>query len=75
MAFFNFGYAVSASKAAASASASRDTSPPFSSADILNMNIGDTTGSQLAYLTVMGGKFDFLWGCHLWGSSKYKVTK
>ena len=75
MAFINFGYAISAARAASSASQARNTSPPFSSMDMLSFNIGDFTNSQITAITIMGGNFDFLWGCHPWGSSKYKVTK
>ena len=74
MTFFNFGYAERAIKSAAQIVQSRNTGPiqsPFPSNQIMT---GDFVKSQISYVKVLGGKFDYLWGSHLWGSSKYKVT-
>ena len=73
MAFYNFGGAINAIQSANQIYQSRSTSP--SGIDMSNLNIGDSTRSQIAYITLLGGNFDFLWGCHRWGSTKYKVTK
>jgi hypothetical protein len=73
MAFFNFGYIESAVRSAASSSVSRSTGP-IPVATITNYT-GDIARSQIAYAKILGGRFDYLWGSHLWGDSKYKVTK
>jgi len=73
MAFYNFGGAINAIGEANQAYHNRNTSPPGIS--MAGFNTGDMVQSQIAYVTLLGGKFDFLWGNHRWGSTKYKVTK
>lgn len=73
MAFFNFGYAERAAQAAAQAVQSRNTGP-IQNVNTLGYASGDFVKSQISYVKVLGGQFDYLWGSHLWGSSKYKVT-
>lgn len=75
MALINFGYITNAARTANSAFHNRNISPPTSGIDIMDHNMGDVVRSQIIQLMIMGGKFDFLWGVHTWGDSKYKVTK
>jgi len=74
MAFINFGYATNLTKSSVSAIQSRNIGPP-SNVNMMNYDTGSLVGSQISYLRIIGGNFDYLWGCHPWGSSKYKVTK
>lgn len=73
MAFYNFGNAANAIQAATQANQGRNTSPP--GIDLANFNTGDVLRSQISSVQILGGRFDFLWGNHLWGNTKYKVVK
>lgn len=73
MAFFNFGYAESAARSAAQAAQGRNTGP-IQTTNLSAYTVGDSVKAQISYVKVLGGKFDYLWGCHAWGHSKYKVT-
>ena len=70
---YNFGKAASVIGDVSTAYQNRSTNPPGVS--LANFNTGDIVRSEIAYITLLGGNFDFLWGCHRWGSTKYKVTK
>lgn len=75
MAFYNFGYAASAIQSANALNAARNISPPFPGGiSTASQNMGDVAKSQYFQLSVMSTQIDFLWGSHLWGNQKYKVT-
>lgn len=75
MAFINFGYAISAARASASSLQARSTAPiDVGGISTASHNTGDLARADIARLQLMGGVFDFLWGSHVWGDSKKKVT-
>lgn len=73
MAFINFGYAGSNLNSAQSQAQSINNS--MKAAPLTNFNTGDVIASQNAKLILLGGNYDFLWGCNLWANSKTRVTK
>ena len=74
MSYINFGYTARAIKSATIATQTKDIGP-IQTIDVSNFSIGDTVKANITAVQLLGGQFDFLWGCHLWGDTRYKVTK